>query len=159
MPGHFVVRTSLHCEQRAKHALEARGLNVFLPMVFNARLRCCGEQPLFPSYLFVRDDGNGVALIEGAYGVQQAVRVGGGPGYDGGEPLRVGDDVIARIERYRDAEGDIRLPQLPPSFNGLLTSADGFDLLMRPMRGSMRALAFVMWLIKRCAPVQVRRAA
>jgi transcription termination/antitermination protein NusG len=64
----YAVWTHSHCEQLVRGQLEARGFDIFLPTVgvwsWRAGVKRRILQPLFPGYLFVRDQLSGARYVE-----------------------------------------------------------------------------------------------
>ncbi len=64
----YALWTHSHCEQLVRGQLDARGFEVFLPTVgvwsWRAGVKHRIRRPLFPGYLFVRDELCGVRYVE-----------------------------------------------------------------------------------------------
>lgn len=64
----YAIWTHSHCEQLVRGQLEGRGFEVFLPTIgvwsSRAGVRHRIRRPLFPGYLFVRDELSGARYVE-----------------------------------------------------------------------------------------------
>ena len=64
----YALWTHSHCEQLVQGQLDARGFEVFLPTIgvwsWRAGVKHRIRRPLFPGYLFVRDDLRGARYVE-----------------------------------------------------------------------------------------------
>ena len=64
----YALWTHSHCEQLVKGQLDARGFEVFLPRIgvwsWRAGVKHRIRRPLFPGYLFVRDELSGSRYVE-----------------------------------------------------------------------------------------------
>ncbi len=102
----FVCQSNPREETRARHYLEEKGFEVYLPMMEAERFTVAGRvkylKPLFPSYLFVRFD----ACAESGYvrwtrGVRKIL-----PESD--EPVPLEDSVIESVRSLAQRDGIIR---------------------------------------------------
>jgi len=64
----YALWTHSHCEQLVRGQLDARGYDVFLPTIgvwsWRAGVKHRIRRPLFPGYLFVRDELSGARYVE-----------------------------------------------------------------------------------------------
>ena len=67
-PHWYALWTHSHCEQLVRGQLEGRGFEVFLPTIgvwsWRAGVKHRIRRPLFPGYLFVRDELSGPRYVE-----------------------------------------------------------------------------------------------
>ena len=67
-PHWYALWTHSHCERLVREQLDARGFEVFLPTIgvwsWRAGVKHRIRRPLFPGYLFVRDDLSGNRYVE-----------------------------------------------------------------------------------------------
>ena len=67
-PRWYALWTHSHCEQLVRGQLDARGFEVFLPTIgvwsWRAGVKHRIRRPLFPGYLFVRDELSGARYVE-----------------------------------------------------------------------------------------------
>ncbi len=93
----YALYTKPHKEQQVSAALQARGIETYLPTlpVYKGRRRTEKRQPFFPCYLFARMDLGAIGLSSVAWtpGLRRIVSFGG-------QPAVVGDEVIDII-RHR----------------------------------------------------------
>ena len=80
----YVVNTKTRCEAFARASLDRLGVEVFLPMLKEAKIvrgkHCTVTSPLFPGYLFARFEVPGeFRAVTYARGVKQVVSFGAGP--------------------------------------------------------------------------------
>jgi mannose-1-phosphate guanylyltransferase len=98
----YVARTKRRGERFAAMALEARGLNTFLPLWRRRRHRGADDQePLFPGYIFVRTDGRRDALLRARSAHNVAFLLGGASGPES-IPEELVEEIRGRCEqRYQ----------------------------------------------------------
>jgi len=102
----FVCQTNPREENRARHYLEEKGLEVYLPMMEAERFTRVGPvkylKPLFPSYLFLRFDPiEELAFARWTRGVRKIL-----PESD--EPVPLEDSVIQSVRSLAQRDGIIR---------------------------------------------------
>ncbi len=92
MHSWYLIYTKPRSERVVEHALQERGVEIFLPMVqvWRVRRRRIEQEPMFPNYVFVRADlSNGdFAKVRWAPGVKYLVS------FDGSGPLSVPDEIV-----------------------------------------------------------------
>lgn len=102
----FVCQSNPRQELRARHYLEEKGFEVYLPMMEAERLTHAGTvkylKPLFPSYLFVRFDlRDELAHARWTRGVRKILP-------EGDEPLALEDSVVESVHALAQKDGIIR---------------------------------------------------
>jgi transcription termination/antitermination protein NusG len=96
----YALWTHSHCEQLVRGQLDARGFEVFLPTVgvwsWRAGVKHRIRRPLFPGYLFVRDELCGARYVE-LLNARGLVGVLGGQDGDAGEVPDTEIDAIRAL--------------------------------------------------------------
>jgi transcriptional antiterminator RfaH len=138
----YAVNTKTRCEAFACASLERLGVEVFLPMLKEAKAvrgrRCTVTSPLFPGYLFARFDiPSQYRAVTYARGVRQIVSFGGGPS--------VVDESIIEAIQAQATDGVIELPENRLSPGQVVRIKDGplFGLeavFERKLSGTSRAV-------------------
>jgi transcriptional antiterminator RfaH len=123
----FVCQTNPREEKRAKHYLEEKGFEVFLPMMETSRAlglkAVLFQRPLFPSYLFVRMQGyEDAAYVRWTQGIRKMLP-------DSLCPLALGDEVVESIRLLGDKHGLVRKRPLK--------ARDRVRILAGPFKGLM----------------------
>jgi transcription antitermination factor NusG len=98
VPHWYALWTHSHCEQLVRGQLEAKGFDVFLPTIgvwsLRSGLKHRIRRPLFPGYLFVRDELCGSRYV-------QLLKARGLVGVLGGQNGQPGEIPDAEIEAIR----------------------------------------------------------
>ena len=102
----FVCQTNPREEKRARHYLEEKGFEVFLPMMVTSRAvglkAVLFQRPLFPGYLFVRMNGcEDAAYVRWTQGIRKMLP-------DSLSPLALEDGVVESIRMLADKQGLVR---------------------------------------------------
>src|SRR5688500_12049070 len=96
----YALWTHSHCEQLVRGQLDGRGFEVFLPTIgvwsSRAGVKHRIRRPLFPGYLFVRDELSGARYVE-------LLKVRGLVGVLGGQDGAAGGVPAAEIGAIRGA--------------------------------------------------------
>jgi transcriptional antiterminator RfaH len=105
-PSWFVCQTNVREEERARHYLEEKGFEVYLPMMEKERFvnfkRRSVYVPLFPNYLFVRFDHTTEApYVCWTRGVRRVLP-------ESTRPTALGDQVLESIRALAQKDGIIR---------------------------------------------------
>jgi len=147
----YCVQTKARGEICAQRNLERQGFECFLPRI-QRRLRCATLprlrtviEPLFPGYLFVRADTarQSLATVRSTLGVVDLVRFAG-------MPARVGDAIVARLQRDSGPEG-VTVPPEPSYKPGDVVCIvqgpiAGMNAVYAQGHGRMRAWVLLQWL-------------
>lgn len=147
----YCVQTKVRAEEQALLNLQRQAFECFLPRIqrrlrrANVRQRRTAIEPLFPGYLFLHVDAaqQSLATVRSTLGVVDLVRFGG-------IPARVGDALVARLQRDGGLEGVIVPPE--PTYK----PGDAVSIVQGPMagmnaiytqgQGRMRAWVLMQWL-------------
>lgn len=106
----FVCQTNVREEERARHYLEEKGFEVYLPIMEKERFAnfrsMFVKKPLFPNYLFVRFNGS----TDGSYvcwtrGVRKILP-------ENSRPIAVHDHIVESIRSLAQRDGIIRKKNL-----------------------------------------------
>ena len=157
-PRWYALWTHSHCEQLVRGQLDARGFEVFLPTIgvwsWRAGVKHRIRRPLFPGYLFVRDELSGARYVE-LLKARGLVGVLGGQ--DGG-PGEIPEGEIDAIRMLINSE----LPASPYPYlqtgqrvrinDGPLTGVEGILVDRRAGRG---LLVLSVHLFRRSVAVEV----
>ena len=104
-PKWYLVKTKALNETRVYSRLTGAGYDVLFPKISRKSKRHRGlfeMRPLFPTYLFVRFDGDELKTIKYTHGVARVICFGP-------EPHEVGEEIIAAIRERMNEEGIVRL--------------------------------------------------
>lgn len=140
-PHWYALWTHSHCEQLVRGQLDARGFEVFLPTIgvwsWRAGVKHRIRRPLFPGYLFVRDELSGARYVE----VLKARGLVGVLGGQDGGPGEIPDNEIDAIRALVNSE----LPASPYPYlqtgqrvritDGPLTGVEGILVDRRAGKG------------------------
>ena len=100
----YALWTHSHCEQLVRGQLDARGFEVFLPTIYvwswRAGVKHRIRRPLFPGYLFVRDELSGARYVE----VLKARGLVGVLGGQDGGPGEIPENEIDAIRALVNSE-------------------------------------------------------
>ena len=103
-PNWYALWTHSHCEQLVRGQLDARGFEVFLPTIgvwsWRAGVKHRIRRPLFPGYLFVRDELSGARYVE----VLKARGLVGVLGGQDGGPGEIPENEIDAIRALVNSE-------------------------------------------------------
>jgi transcription antitermination factor NusG len=104
LPCWYALWTHSHCEQLVRGQLHAKGFEVFLPTIgawsWRAGAKHRIRRPLFPGYLFVRDELSGARYVE----VLKARGLVGVLGGQDGGPGQIPDGEIEAIRSLVNSE-------------------------------------------------------
>lgn len=104
-PKWYLVKTKALNETRVATRLTGAGYDVLFPKIRRKSGRHRGQfevRPLFPTYLFVRFDGDELKTIKYTHGVARVICFGL-------EPHEVGEEIIEAVRERMDAEGLVKL--------------------------------------------------
>lgn len=154
----YALWTHSHCEQLVRGQLEGRGFEVFLPTIgvwsSRAGVRHRIRRPLFPGYLFVRDELSGARYVE----LLKARGLVGVLGGQDGSPGEIPDVEIDAIRALVNSE----LPASPYPYlqtgqrvritEGPLTGVEG---VLVDRRAGQSLLVLSVHLFRRSIAVEV----
>src|SRR5512134_610128 len=104
-PKWYLVKTKALNETRVHTRLTGAGYDVLFPKIRKKSSRHRGQfdiRPLFPTYLFVRFDGDELKTIKYTHGVARVICFGP-------EPHEVGEEIIAAVRARMNEEGVVKL--------------------------------------------------
>ena len=104
-PKWYLVKTKALNETRVHTRLTGAGYDVLFPKIRKKSRRHRGQFdncPLFPTYLFVRFDGDELKTIKYTHGVARVICFGP-------EPHEVGEEIIAAVRARMNEEGVVKL--------------------------------------------------
>lgn len=104
-PKWYLVKTKALNETRVHTRLTGAGYEVLFPKIQKKSSRHRGHfeiRPLFPTYLFVRFDGDELKTIKYTHGVARVICFGL-------EPHEVGEEIIAAVRARMNEEGVVKL--------------------------------------------------
>ncbi len=106
----FVCQTNVREEERARHYLEEKGFEVYLPIMEKARIvnfrKTFVKKPLFPNYLFVRFSGpTEASYVCWTRGVRKLLP-------ENTRPIAVHDPIVESIRSLAQKDGIIRKKNL-----------------------------------------------
>ena len=104
-PKWFLVKTKALNETRVHKRLTGAGYEVLFPKINRKSSRHRGlfeMRPLFPTYLFVRFDGDELKTIKYTHGVARVICFGP-------EPHEVDEEIIAAVRARMNEEGIVKL--------------------------------------------------
>ena len=104
-PKWYLVKTKALNETRVHTRLTGAGYEVLFPKIRRKSKRQRGLfelRPLFPTYLFVRFDGDELKTIKYTHGVARVICFGM-------EPSEVGEEIIAVVRARMNEEGIVTL--------------------------------------------------
>lgn len=157
-PRWYALWTHSHCEQLVRGQLDARGFEVFLPTMgvwsWRAGVKHRIRRPLFPGYLFVRDELSGTRHVE-------LLKARGLVGILGGQDGAPGEIPEVEIDAIR-ALANSELPASPYPYlqtgqrvrisDGPLTGVEGILVDRRAGKG---LLVLSVHLFRRSVAVEV----
>ncbi len=104
-PKWYLVKTKALNEARVHKRLTGAGYDVLFPKISRKSKRHRGlfeTRPLFPTYLFVRFDGDELKTIKYTHGVARVICFGP-------EPHEVGEEIIDAVRARMNEEGIVKL--------------------------------------------------
>lgn len=109
----YVVQTGVRCEERAKRGLLEQGIEAFLPFsthrVIRHRVKMKVDRPLFPRYIFVGTQPEGLEVVRKTDGVERIIK-------GAGDLMTVHPDVINHLKLSvirGDFDDTIVRPEVP----------------------------------------------